>query len=359
MDIALINDFCDSMDSNILQDLTTNTQKFFLQASKYVQATKQGDVDIANTVISSLEPPLKILSWNVNGMRSNIVGNQKWKQCKGLSAIEFNSNLGELVYQHDPDILCFQETRCDDVVAGCIQITGYHQYWSCSQGKGARAGNRYSGTSLWSKIKPNSVSYNIPTLPEPEHEGRVIVAEYDTFTLITTYVPNSGTNFKYRTEVWDKAIHQYLSQLRKAGRNVVWCGDLNVARTPDDVFFGDPKSLHYNKARLKGTGYAAVAGFTKEEREGIERILNDGYSDVYRELYPNQKDAYTWWNPRSSGFRSTNLGWRIDYFIVSSNLMPCVRNMFILPNAGLRTKPQGSDHAAILLELKMDCVTSI
>jgi exodeoxyribonuclease III len=356
MDIRLINDFCDSMDTHILQDLTPPARKFFLEASKYVQTTRRGHVDLANLVVTELESTLKILNWNVNGMRSNIVGNKKWNKCKGLSAIEFDSNLGELVYEHDPDILCFQETRCDQSVAGCIQIAGYHQYWSCSKGSGARAGNRYSGTSLWSKIKPDSVSYNIPTLPEPDQEGRAIVAEYDKFTLITTYVPNAGTNFDYRTQVWDVAIRDYLAQLRRTGKNVIWCGDLNVARTPNDVFFGDPESSRYNKAAMKGTGYAAVGGFTKEEREGFERILDEGYLDVYRELYPNQKDAYTWWNQRAPGFRAVNLGWRLDYFILNARLMPCVIDMLILKHAGLCTKPQGSDHAAILLELRMDCL---
>lgn len=355
MDVQLIKDFCNTLDGYYLNDLSPQAKKFLLEASKYVQKTQQGDIDLANKVIEELESKIKILSWNVNGIRSNIVGQEKWNKCRGLSAIDFNSNLGAVVYEHDPDILCFQETRCDKQIAGCIQMAGYYQYWSCSKGTGARTGARYSGTSLWTKVKPNSISYNIPTLPEPDQEGRVIVAEYDKFILINTYVPNAGTNFEYRTTVWDVAMRKYLNQLRQQGKKVIWCGDLNVARTPKDVFFGDPESKQYNKARMKGVGAAAVAGFTKEEREGFEVILKEGYTDVYRNLYPEQKGAYTWWNPRSNA-REFNLGWRLDYFIISSDIMKCVNNMVILKDAGLRTKPQGSDHAPILLDLKLDCV---
>jgi len=363
MDTRLIYSFCDTLDTNLLTDLTPMTQKFFLAASKYTRSTKKGDIDIANAVIEKLEPHLKILSWNVNGMRSNILGSEKWRKCNLVTDIDYTSNLGELILHHDPDILCFQETRCNSEVAGCFQVKGYYQYWNCSKGTGARAGARYSGVSLWSKIRPHSVSYNLPTLPQPDQEGRIIVAEYDYFTLITTYVPNAGTNYEYRTTVWDKAMRVYLAQLQSEGRNVIWCGDLNVARTAQDVFFGNPNSSTYNPAALKGVGSAAVAGFTKAERDNFEDILSEGYADVYRYLYPTEKDAYTWWNPRIPIFRSINKGWRLDYFVVNDKLAPCVRNMQILRESGLLTKlqgkPQGSDHAAILLDINLDCIECI
>jgi len=297
---------------------------------------------------------LKILSWNVNGIRSRVVSHQKYKKCQILSEIEPESNLGVMVVKHNPDIICLQETRCDEKISGCIQIDGYYQYWSCSQGSGARSGARYSGVTLWTKTEPKNVTYSIPTLPE--HEGRIIVAEFNSFVLLTTYVPNAGTNFDYRVNMWDPAIHRFLQNLKKKNKKVIWCGDLNVARTPNDVFWGNPESSSYNKAALKGVGRAAKAGYTKEEREGIEHILKGGYIDVYRHFYPKEKEAYTWWNPRIPIFRTKNKGWRLDYFIVSKNLIPCVQDMVILRDAGLLTKPQGSDHAAILLTIDKQCL---
>jgi len=295
---------------------------------------------------------IKILSWNINGMRSNLLGPGKYV-CKpnkpALTEISTDSNLGEVVTEHDPDILCFQETRCSGDIAGCIKVEGYEQYWNCSHGSGARSGDRYSGVSVWTKIKPKNVYDHLPNLNDDE--GRLLLLEFDHFWLLNTYVPNAGTNFDYRTQVWDPALLEFLQTMTMNKKPLVWCGDMNVARAPIDVFWGDPTSSSYDKAALSGVGNSAKAGYTLPERQAMESFLRAGYVDVYRHLYPEEKGAYTWWNMRIPSFRSANKGWRIDYFIVNQALMGKVKDMQILRQAGLLTTPQASDHAAILLTI--------
>jgi len=300
-------------------------------------------------ILSKDTNTLKILSWNINGMRSNILSAGKYKCSTNETKIDPSSNLGSIISDHDPDIICMQETRCGEEIAQCVKIQGYYQYWNSSKGEGARSGDRYSGVTLWSKKEPLSVSTSLPNFED--NEGRIILAEFEDFILLVTYVPNAGTNFEYRTQVWDPAILEFLQKNKK---KLVWCGDLNVARTPNDVFWGDPKSSSYDPAALKGVGKAAKAGYTKEERKDMEQFLEAGYVDVYRYLYPEEKGAYTWFNPRIPTFRESNKGWRIDYFVVSKNLVSNIQDMQILRESGLLTKPQGSDHTAILLKLNFN-----
>jgi len=292
----------------------------------------------------------KILSWNINGVRSNILGVGKHKTCGVPVDLDPESNLGAIIKEYDPDILCFQETRCNEAIAGCVKIKGYFQYWNYSQGSGARSGDRYSGVSIWSKVEPKSISYSLPNLDDKE--GRILLADFGDFLLLNTYVPNAGTNFEYRVKVWDPAILDFLRATRETGQNLIWAGDLNVARTPLDVFWGDPKSSSYDKKALEGVGKYAKAGYTKEEREDMEAFLAEGYTDVYRKLYPDDKDAYTFWSARIPMLRLSNKGWRIDYFVVSRSMETRVKDMEILRDAGMRTKPFASDHAPILLFLK-------
>lgn len=292
----------------------------------------------------------KILSWNINGIRSNILSAGKYKCSTEKTDISPESNLGAIIKEHNPDIICMQETRCDGDISQCIKITGYHQYWNCSSGEGARSGNRYSGTAVWTKKQPIHVFYGLPNLDD--HEGRILLLEFEDFWLLNTYVPNAGTNFDYRTKVWDLAILEFLQRVKINNKKLIWAGDLNVARFPIDVFWGDPSSSSYDKAALVGTGRASKPGYTKEERDHMEQFLEAGYSDVYRTLNPDEKGAYTWFNPKIPAFRMANKGWRIDYFIVSNELMPKVRNMSILYDSGLLTTPHGSDHLAILLEIR-------
>jgi exodeoxyribonuclease III len=307
---------------------------------------------------SDIKVDMKIMSWNVNGIRSRVVSEKGCKDCKNWSKIETSSNLGEIIAKDDPDIFCFQETKCDHVTHECFVIPGMYQYWSSSKQKQrGRLGSQYSGVSIWSKTKPESVIYTIPTLPEPDQEGRIIVAFFKDFVLINTYSPNSGTNFEYRTNVWDIAMKEYLKQLNSEGKKVIWCGDLNVSHKEVDVFFSNPLSSRYNKAATLGLGSRAIAGFTTEERQNFSDILEVGYHDTFRELYPNMADAYTWWNTRVPLDRQNNNGMRLDYFIVSDSMMKCVKNSEILYTSGLATCMASSDHAAILLTLGKECVT--
>lgn len=283
-----------------------------------------------------------IVSWNVNGIRSNVLSRGKF-----TGTLEPDSNLAEIITGHDPDIICFQETKCEELEIDKADV--YHKYWSSSSGTGARAGNRYSGTSIWTKQLPEHVMYDLPTLSLPEAEGRIIVMRFGTFTLINTYVPNGGTNFEYRTTVWDEAVAEYLSILREDGVNVIWTGDMNVARTKDDIFAARTAS----KAVLEGIGPNAWIGFTKEERDGFEKILSLGYSDVFRELHPDANEMFTWWNLRIPTCRTQNKGWRIDYFIVSDWMMESIVTAKVLLYSGLLSKPSGSDHAAIMMEINV------
>ncbi len=339
--------------SNYLGKILTVISHVYKYGScKYMNPELRKAVRLKNKkTINSNDKSLKILSWNVNGIRSNIVSNKKYKKCSVYNHIDSDSNLGKIVEKYDPDIICLQETKCTESIAGCIKIKGYYQYWNCSKKTGHRSA--YSGVTLWTKIKPKKVKYSIPKLND--EEGRIIIADYKNFILINTYVPNAGTNFDYRINEWDPAMYKFLKKLKKKNKNVIWCGDLNVARTPLDIHWGDPLSSSYNKQGLKGTGSNAKAGYTLEERKGIEKILDLGYIDVFRHQYPNSR-MYTWWPPRVPIFRSLNKGWRIDYFIVNKSFLSCVKNFINIDDAGLLTKPQGSDHGAILLELDENIV---
>lgn len=319
---------------------------------KYVDIYKS-----INNKINKNNKSIKIVSWNVNGIRSNVLCTNKleggWKK-----DIDKVSNLGELISMHDPDIICLQETKCDEKVYDNIKIPNFHQYWSSSKGAGARSGNRYSGVSVWSKIKPLKITYEIPSA-NPDKEGRVIVVDYGGFILINTYCPNSGTNFEYRTQVWDKEIRSYLKLLRDQGNIVVWCGDLNVSHEPIDVFFSDKKSSRYSKTKMDGVGKNAIAGFTKEERENFTNILNEGYIDTFRYFMKEMPNQYTWWNLRMPSDRCNNLGMRLDYFVITDTHINYVEKSEILSKYGLLTKPHASDHAPILLTLDKKIIKNI
>lgn len=314
-----------------------------LTATLHIIRNKSCPINIRQLIQIQPVKPHKILSWNVNGIRSNVLSSGSLKKC---SELDLSSNLGDLIKTYDPDILCFQETKCDSKTFDCITIEGYYQYWNCSQGEKARSGGRYSGTSIWSKIKPNNVLYNIPNLEDKE--GRVVIAIYDKFTLINLYSPNSGTNFEYRTKIWDIALKKYLKQLKDRNILTIVCGDLNISHEEIDVFFSDKKSSRYSKEKILGVGKKAIAGFTKEERQNFNNILKLGYTDTFRHFHPNER-LYTWFNLRIPSDRSNNKGMRLDYFLTSD--IKYIKSSDILTKSGLLTKPNGSDHTAILLEM--------
>jgi len=227
-----------------------------------------------------------------------------------------------------PDILCLQETKAQDdqVTETLSSIEGYHIYSNSAEKKG------YSGTAIISKTKPLSITKGIG-IEEHDNEGRVLCAEYENFYLVTVYVPNSGSDLKrlgYR-QIWDLAFFNYLKNLEKQ-KPVIVCGDMNVAHRPIDLTH--PKA-NYNK----------FAGYMQEEIDGMDRFTHGGLVDSFRYFYPEKTGAYSWWSYRA-GARAKNVGWRIDYFLVSESFMPQVKSASILPEI------MGSDHCPIDIELK-------
>lgn len=314
---------------------------------------------------------VKITSWNVNGLRTRIIDDKDASQFQEKTVIEKESNLGQLIDEFDPDILCFTETRCSLATTKKFNNLGYYQYYNSSSSllKG-RTGDRYSGVAVWSRIKPNYVCNQLPTLSQPNIEGRIITLYFENFILINTYQPNAGSNFQYRITEWDPAIGEYLELLRQICPNtpIIWTGDLNIARTPKDVFFGDirhhkknitdpikletAREKYWNSNLIKGIGEKTIGGFTKEERDNFTDILKNGFVDVWRHLYPDiEYDGYTWWNMRIPTYRQINKGWRIDYFVIDQNHIDRVRTCRVFKHIGEKTKPIGSDHAPICLDI--------
>lgn len=253
---------------------------------------------------------MKLISWNVNGIRA-------------IAKKGFFEKIDELA----PDILCLQETKAqDDQVAEVLkQYEGYHSYSNSAIKKG------YSGTAILSKKEPLNVFYDIQ-IEEHDQEGRVLTAEYENFYLTNVYVPNSGSELKrlpYR-QTWDSAFLGYLKELEKK-KPIIVCGDFNVAHTEIDL--ARPKA-NYNRS----------AGYMQEEIDGMDNYINNGLIDTFRHLHPDKKDAYSWWSYRG-GARERNVGWRIDYFLVSSSFIEQIKEAAILPEV------HGSDHCPVSIRL--------
>jgi len=249
---------------------------------------------------------MRLISWNVNGLRASMK--------KGFS---------DTVKRLDPDILCLQETKMQKNQAE-VELPGYAQFWNSAVKKG------YSGTVVFTRSKPLSEHYGIG-IPEHDQEGRVITLEFKDFTLVNVYTPNARqelVRLDYRME-WEDAFRIYLQKLDQA-KPVVVCGDLNVAHSEIDLCH--PESNRKNP------------GFTNQERDKMTKLLEAGFADTFRMFYPDTKGAYTWWSFRSNA-RSNNVGWRIDYFLVSKRLMSQIADAVIYPEV------LGSDHCPVGLEL--------
>lgn len=249
---------------------------------------------------------MKLISWNVNGLRA----------CMGKGFMDFFD-------EQKADVFCVQETKMHQSQA-LFDMPDYHEYWNSAERKG------YSGTAVWSRIKPLDVLYGMG-MPEHDTEGRVITLVFDDFILVNVYTPNSQRDLlrlDYRMR-WEDDFRAYLSGLR-AVKPVVVCGDFNVAHREID--------LKHPKSNVKN------AGFTPEERAKFTELLESGFIDTFRALYPDRKDAYTWWSYIYNA-RATNAGWRIDYFLVSDNLMGRVRDSLIYSHV------TGSDHCPVGLLL--------
>ena len=250
---------------------------------------------------------MKLISWNVNGLRACIT--------KGFSLF-FKSI--------DADIFCIQETKMQEEQAKEIEYEGYYKYMNSAEKKG------YSGTAIFTKIKPINVSYGIG-IEEHDKEGRVITLEFDKFFLVNCYTPNSKRELErlaYR-KIWEDEFRNYLIKLDKV-KPVILCGDLNVAHKEIDL--KNPSTNHHN------------AGFTDEEREKMTKLLDSNFTDTFRYLYPDKKDAYSWWSYMLKS-RERNIGWRIDYFIVSNSIRDEIKDAII------HSEVLGSDHCPIELDI--------
>lgn len=253
---------------------------------------------------------MKLISWNVNGVRAIAK--------KGFA---------DQVASWNADMICLQETKAqvDEVKAALESLSGYEIIASSAVRKG------YSGTCLLTKQKPTKVTMGLG-IEAHDQEGRTITAEYDDFYLVTTYVPNSGSELArldYRQE-WDRDFTAHLTKLKKK-KPVIACGDFNVAHQPIDL--ARPKE-NYNK----------TSGYTQKEIDGMNALLKAGFIDTFRHLKPDEV-GYSWWSARF-GARAKNIGWRIDYFIVSQNFLQQVEDSYILP------EEMGSDHCPVVLITK-------
>ena len=292
---------------------------------------------------------VKIFSWNVNGIRSGILTNpgEKYTYSKSKKLpleVGKESNFNELVNTYDPDIVCIQECRCDENIFNVITTPFEYKYLNQSTNPQRGRGSGYSGTCIFSKIKPNKVVNGFNYIEEINEEvittegdieGRCITAFFDDFVIVNVYTPNSGTNEEYRLNVWDNAMYEYLKYLKEHYSKVIFLGDLNVCRESKDIFNGFP------------SGNKRVAGLLPEERENIDKYIKLGYVDSYREKYPEVDTAFTWWNPKIKTFRELNRGWRIDYILICSN----EDFQEVCKSAGICSEIMGSDHCPIYIEI--------
>ena len=327
-----------------------------------------------------------IVSWNIDSLRSRII-DSKTAKCKIERTILSSSPMGKLISLTHPDIICLQETKLQKSNEKCFNVEGYHTYWNSST---ARKG--YSGVAIWSKEKPVKVSDLLEGIdPLLQKEGRILTAYYPGYAIVNTYTPNTlraGT--KPRTgwekvkngpkrkaeyekyigmrQKWDAAILTHLQKLRTEVDNVIWCGDMNVVRSMQDIHNGEktkiklqeekdnknrPSRIRDLERRIKNAQIAmdkgGGAGLRLEEREGLRRILSRGFSDVYRTLYP-EGYGFTYWDRTKIHFRGADNGWRIDYFIVSHNLLPCIENVKVFKDVGVVKTKVPSDHAPLVLK---------
>lgn len=249
----------------------------------------------------------KLISWNVNGLRA----------CVGKGFMDFFNEV-------DADVFCIQESKLQEGQID-LDLPGYHQYWNYAEKKG------YSGTAIFAKNEPLSVSYGIG-IDEHDKEGRVITLEYDNFYLVTCYTPNSQNELKrlpYRMQ-WEDDFREYLKTL-DAKKPVVLCGDLNVAHNEIDL--KNPKNNRKN------------AGFSDEERSKMTELLSSGFTDTFRYFYPDAEGIYSWWSYRFKA-REKNAGWRIDYFITSKRINDKLKK------AAIHTDVLGSDHCPVEVDIE-------
>lgn len=396
----MIQQICDDLNTsknprNIFDKVPLKLRNTFLYAAYLTKpnSPKQALIDKVKNTLSCNGIPigLQIVSWNVDSLRAGIV-DPETAACKLKERpILKESPLGQLIEEIDPDVICFQETKISPEHAKCFSPEGYHTSWSSSTGR-----KGYAGVSVWSKEKPIKVDTYLPGISdELQNEGRILTVHFPGYILVNTYVPNTlrggikpiGGWESVRTGgkisrkdredayekyvgsriIWDAAILKHLTALRMENPNVIWCGDLNVARTLIDIHNGKmtedkleeaqetggpPSRIKDLKTRLKDAitmdTHGGQAGYRLEEREGLEEILKAGFIDAYRELHTDY--GFTYWDRTKKGYRKAGNGWRIDYFIISDHLKLCIRNVKVLKDLGVVGDKVPSDHAPVLIQ---------
>lgn len=253
---------------------------------------------------------MKLISWNVNGIRATL-----------------GKGLPEFVASERPDILCLQETKArEEQVELPLEFGGYRSFWNSADKAG------YSGVAVFTREEPIAVKHGMG-IEEHDREGRVLSLEYPDFHLVNVYTPNAQNELRrlsYRL-AWDEAFRLHILSLEATGKPVIFCGDLNVAHNEIDL------------ARPQGN--RKNPGFSDEERAAFTKLLDSGYHDTFRHLYPDKAEAYSWWSYRANA-RANNVGWRIDYFGISGKLLGRMKDAAILPHV------TGSDHCPVSLILR-------
>ena len=254
---------------------------------------------------------MKLLSWNVNGLRASFK--------KGT----FNS-----IFEVDPDIFCLQETKAhpEQLPEEVRNPAGYHAYFDHSK---MRKG--YSGVAIYSKVEPEKIEYSIG-IPELDKEGRMLIAYFKDFVLLNGYFPNGGDSperLKYKLEFYEQFL-TFIEKLRKSGKKVIFCGDINTSHNEIDLARPKENSKH--------------TGFLRIERDWLDKVVSKGYIDTFRHLHPTEV-KYSWWDMKTFA-RDRNVGWRLDYFFISPDLLPQLKKAEILDNM------MGSDHCPVMIELK-------
>lgn len=251
---------------------------------------------------------MKLISWNVNGIRACV-----------------NKGFEDFFNAIDADVFCIQETKCQPDQID-LNFEGYYSFWNSAEKKG------YSGTAIFTKIKPLNITFGIG-IEEHDKEGRVITLEFENFYMVNIYTPNSKRELErldYR-QIWEDEIRKYLLNLNKT-KPVIMCGDLNVAHKEIDL--KNPKTNHHN------------AGFTDEERTKMTELLTAGFTDSFRALYPDKENCYSWWSYMGRA-REKNVGWRIDYFIVSDDISGQILD------SKIHSDIYGSDHCPVELDIEI------
>jgi len=254
----------------------------------------------------------KIISWNVNGLR----------------AIHRKNGFLDFIKKHNPDILCLQETKVEEsqLPDEIKDINGYHSYFASSKIK-----KGYSGVAIYTKEKPQKVEYGMG-IKKFDEEGRTIITHCKNFVLFNVYFPNGGGGphrLKYKLDFYD-AFLNHINKLRKKGKKIIFCGDINTAH--EEIDLARPKNNEGN------------TGFLPEERAWIDEVVYSGFIDVFRYFYPDKKDMYTYWDMKTRA-RDRNVGWRLDYFFTSSDLINKVKSTKILSDV------YGSDHCPVSIEI--------